>query len=37
MKEFAALYGMLSVGKAALSCTEGTYYVANKKQRILLK
>jgi len=28
---------MLSVGNAALSCTEGTYYVANKKQRILFK
>jgi hypothetical protein len=37
LEEFAALYGMLSVGNAALSCTERTYYVANKKQRILFK
>jgi hypothetical protein len=34
LKEFAALYGMLSVGNSALSCREGTYYVADKKQRI---
>jgi hypothetical protein len=37
MKEFPALFGMLSVDNAALSRKEGTYYVAKKKQRILFE